>query len=204
MQSEENEWVAINGKLLDDAVRANVWGKPLYAQIAVSFDAISSEAAQIALANRLRRDGILAVLADVRPAHCAGVRRGTRSGPCASRSCSDSGAKSVIARAGSLRHFFLAFGVAGIEYGLGHGRNTSSPTITSGVRAGLDERRRGSSSRACSRLCPLGRPSLALEAGFLPESECRCPSCVASESIAERVATRRHTTLMRRYSIALA
>lgn len=187
MQSEESEWVAINGKLIDDAVRANVWGKPLYAQVAISFDAISSEAAQIALANRLRREGIVANWLMFDPLSAQATAEELVWALRFALLLQDSGAKSVIARAGSLRHFFLAFGVAGVEYGLG--RRTQYKL------ADYYQRGPGGPGRAPTwfefpsllAAMPADQARLALEAGFLPESDCRCRSCAASESAAERV-----------------
>jgi hypothetical protein len=97
----------------------------------------------------------------------------------------ETGARSVVGRAGILRHLFLAFGVGGVEVGLGR---------LNGFRFSDWEQEGGpgytppyfefpSLVSALSR--DLARA--VLESGVLPETDCPCRACQEAATVDERL-----------------
>lgn len=97
----------------------------------------------------------------------------------------EAGAPVILGRAGMLRHLFLAFGLRGIEFGLGRLLRFSIPDYKSKGGAG------GPARFELPSLLAAAPPQLAfaaLAAGILPESDCACASCNCGASPAEQIA----------------
>jgi hypothetical protein len=95
------------------------------------------------------------------------------------------GAPVILGRAGTLRHLFLAFGVRGVEFGLGRLLRFSIPDYEkSGGRGGPA---RFELPSLLGALAPELAIS-ALSAEVLPETDCSCPACRDSPSPADKVA----------------
>jgi hypothetical protein len=192
IRSADDRAIATNAKLLDYALaEEGVFRKPIAAQVPVSLEVICTVDAQTELANRLRRgepDEHWLMLDPLGPPGQVGeaffaLRFALL--------LQETGRPSIVARAGYLRHLLLAFGVAGVEVGLGR---------LDGVRF-ADYQRDGGPGYIPPRfefprlLCALPRDRAAaiLEAGVLPESDCPCRSCQEATSVAEKLeATAEH------------
>jgi hypothetical protein len=176
----DDPWLKRNAVLLDHSLRARDAHGPqrrLFAPIAAAFEPLTSETALLSLANRLSRgrpDGYWLLLDGVAPpgtvAHLIFSLRLAR------LLQEQLGAPVVIGRAGSLRHVFLACGVAGAEVGLGRlvGFRRSDFIGSQGGRGYAPAQ-----WEAPSLLCSLSREKAraVLDSGEVPESTCPCRTC---------------------------
>lgn len=188
----DDPWLRRNGKLLDDSLRARDAfddSKPLFALMAASLDALCSETALLQFANRMRRgrpDGFWLMLDPLAPPGSeAQVVFALR----LALLMQDLGAPAVLARVGTLRHFFLACGVGGVEVGLGRYDGFRLSDWRSASRQGGPGRlppRFEVPSLLCALPPDKARP--LLESGLLPESDCACNACLIGNSVEERLA----------------
>ena len=186
MRSADDRIIATNAKLLDFAVaEGSVFRKKIIAQLPLALDAISTTEAQTELVNRLRRgdpDEYWLMLNPLRPSSDVGeLATALRF----ALLLQETGARSVVARAGVLRHLFFAFGVGGAEIGLGR---------LNGFRFSDWEQEGGPGYTPPqfefpSLLSALSRDEArtVLNSGLLPESECPCRACREASSIDERL-----------------
>lgn len=176
----DDPWLKRDAALLGDSLNARDAHGPqrrLFAPIAAAFEPLTSETALLALANRLSRghpDGYWLLLDGVAPpgtvAHLIFSLRLAR------LLQEQLGVPVIIGRAGSLRHIFLACGVAGVEVGLGR--------LVGFRRSDFIGRQGGGGYApaqwdAPSLLCWLSRDKAraVLESGEVPESTCSCRTC---------------------------
>jgi serine/threonine protein kinase len=176
----DDPWLKRDAALLGDSLSARDAHGPhrrLFAPIAAAFEPLTSETALLALANRLSRgrpDGYWLLLDGVAPpgtvAHLIFSLRLAR------LLQEQLGVPVVFGRAGSLRHLFLACGIAGVEVGLGR--------LVGFRRADFVGRQGGRGYAPAqwdtpSLLCSLSRDKAraVLESGEIPESTCSCSTC---------------------------
>jgi serine/threonine protein kinase len=186
MRSADDRVVATNAKLLDFAMTEGlVFGKKIVAQVPLALDAIATATAQTELVNRLRRgdpDEYWLMLNPLRPSSDIGeLATALRF----ALLLQETGARSIVARAGILRHLFFAFGVGGVEIGLGR---------LNGFRFSDWEQEGGPGYTPPyvefpSLLSALSRDQAraVLESGLLPETDCPCRACLDASSIEERL-----------------
>src|SRR5262249_9679792 len=98
----------------------------------------------------------------------------------------ETGVRGILGRAGILRHLFLAFGVGGIEVGLGR---------LNGFRFSDWEHEGGPGYTppqfefpTLLSALPREQARAVLSSGVMPESECPCRACAEATSIDERLA----------------
>jgi eukaryotic-like serine/threonine-protein kinase len=186
MRAADDRLVAVNAKLIDFALAETaVFGKKMIAQVPLALEAITTAEARTDLVNRLRRgdpDEYWVMLSPLRPSSDIGE---VSTALQFALLLQETGARSIVARAGILRHLFLAFGVGGVELGLGR---------LNGFRFSDWEQEGGpgytppyfefpSLVSALSREQTRG----VLEAGVLPETECPCRACQQASSVEERL-----------------
>ena len=189
IRSVDDPWLARSAKLLEESVRRRdltAAEVPLYAPLVITIDAFATEEAQSRLVNKLSRanvDGYVLMFdqltAESPPALLVAAIR-------VALVLQQSGRPVVIHRAGTLRHLFLAFGIAGVELGLGRfaGFRLSDfdarhPIQTFGPRFEFPSLLASFTPEQTERL---------LVAAVVPESGCKCPSCIKTKSVAEQLA----------------
>jgi hypothetical protein len=189
IRSIDDPWLVRTAKLLEESVRrrdVSAPDTPLFAPLPLAIEAFITEEAQSRLVNKLSRanvDGYVLMFDQLEEASppaliVAAVRLALL--------LQQTGRPVVVARAGSLRHVFLAFGIAGVELGLGR---------YAGFRLSDFQARRpfGASKPRFefSSLLMTATPELAskiLNAGVLPETNCACPGCGRASDAATRIA----------------
>lgn len=194
----DDPWLRNNARLLDDSLLARDAidaEKPLIALVAGALEPLCREEALLSLVNRLRRgrpDAFWLMLDSVKaPATEAELIFALR----LALLLQDLGVPAIIARAGTLRHFFLACGVAGVEAGLGR---------LNGFRMS-DYKGRGPGHvppqfefPSLLMALPREQAEVVLESGLVPESSCSCSGC-NGRSVEERLeATTEHNAAMLR------
>jgi serine/threonine protein kinase len=194
----EDPWLRRNAKLLDDSLMARDAidaEKPLIALIAGALEPLCREDALLSLVNRLRRgrpDAFWLMLDSVR---APGTEVELIFTLRLALLLQDLGVPAIVARAGALRHFFLACGVAGVETGLGR---------SNGFRIS-DFKGRGPGYTppqfefpSLLMTLPQEKARSVLESDLVPESSCSCSAC-NGRSVAERLeATPEHNAAMLR------
>ncbi len=192
IRTADDAWIAANATLLDCAVAERaVFRKPIVGQIAVSLEAICSPDAQTELVNRLRRcepdEWWLALDPLSPPGNLDELYWAMRF----ALLVQETGPDVIVARPSYLRHLLLAFGIAGIEVGLGR---------LAGLRFSDFQRDGGPGYippqfEFPSLLCALKRDEARtlLSSGKVPEAECECRSCREAKTIEQRLeATAEH------------
>jgi hypothetical protein len=96
----------------------------------------------------------------------------------------ETGAPVILSRPGLLRHLFLAFGVRGIEFGLGRLSRFAIPDYSGKARGATETRFEFPS--LLGALAPAEAMGV-LGSGLLPETDCSCAACEQAGSLAERV-----------------
>jgi serine/threonine protein kinase len=187
IRSDDDKTIALNAKLIDYAVteRSTFANKPIAAQVPVSLELICTTDARTELANRLRRgepDEYWLLLSPLTSQSDVGALSAALR---FALLLQETGARSVLARAGDLRRLFLAFGVGGAEVGLGRlvGFRFSDWEHTGGP--GYIPPRFEFPSLLCALPRDLARAVLA--SGLLPESDCPCRSCQEAGSLEVRL-----------------
>lgn len=204
----DDKWLVRNAKLLDlSLAHASAYGKPLVATLEVPLEALSTPEAQIRLANRFARGRPSSFLVnfdclspDALPTQLFWALR-------LMLLLQDSGAPALLGRAGASRHFFLPFGVGGIEDGLGR---------YTGFRLGDFNGSRKPFGAHAPRFefpslltaLPPEKAAAVLESGVVPEAQCDCRACARASSSREQV-THTHAYLhnaemLKRDAVALA
>ena len=192
IRTADDPWIAANATLLDCAVaERGVFHKPIVGQIPVSLEAICSPDAQTELVNRLRRcepdEWWLGLDPLSPPGNIDELYWAMRF----ALLVQETGPDVIVARPSYLRHLLLAFGVAGIEVGLGR---------LAGLRFSDFQRDGGPGYippqfEFPSLLCALKREEARtlLASGKVPEAECECRSCGEAKTIEQRLeATAEH------------
>lgn len=188
IRSVDDPWLARTAKLLEESVRHRdvaAHDLPLFAPLPVAIDGFLTEEAQSRLVNKLSRANVNGYvlmfdqLTDASPPALivAAIRLALV--------LQQSGRPVVVARAGTLRHIFLAFGIAGVEVGLGR---------HAGFRlSDFDARRPFGHTPPRFELPSLlmsAAPEQAariLDANVIPETNCNCAGCGPATDTASRV-----------------
>lgn len=186
IRTADDPWIAANATLLDCAVaEREVFHKPIVGQIPVSLEAICSPDAQTELVNRLRRcepdEWWLAIDPLSPPGNIDELYWAMRF----ALLVQETGPDVIVARPSYLRHILLAFGIAGIEVGLGR---------LAGLRFSDFQRDGGPGYippqfEFPSLLCALRRDEarMLLASGNVPEVECECRSCREATTVEQRI-----------------
>jgi hypothetical protein len=184
----DDPWLPRTAKLLEESVRRRDLTAPevpLFAPLAISIDGFTSEEAQSRFVNKLSRanvDGYSLMFdqltEEAPPALLVAAIR-------LALILQQSGRPTIVHRAGALRHLFLAFGIAGVELGLGRFQ---------GFRlADYDVRRPFGKSAPRFDLPSLlttftqERAAAILSAAVVPETSCDCTSCGRAGSVDEQL-----------------
>jgi hypothetical protein len=185
-------WIVANATLVDRAVaERDVFRKPIIAPIPVSLEAICTVDGQTDLVNRLRRGEPDQWWLMLDPLSPPGTLDELYFAIRFALLVQETGIDTIIARAGYLRYLFLAFGIAGVELGLGR---------LAGVRFSDFQRNGGPGYippqfEFPSLLCALGREDarMLLAEGAVPEADCSCPACRTAGTVEQRLeATAEH------------
>lgn len=194
----DDPWLRRNTKLLDDSLAARnalAPERPLVALVAGSLTPLCSEEALISLVNRLRRgrpDAFWLMLDSIQPPGTEAELVFTLR---LALLLQDLGVPAVLARAGTLRHFFLACGVGGVEVGLGR--------LTRFAMSDLQSRGAGHKPPlfefpSLLHALPPEKAAAVLSSGEVAESDCSCAACVG-RSVEQRIAaTAEHNVAMLR------
>jgi serine/threonine protein kinase len=189
VRSIDDKWLPRSAKLLEESIRHRDHRNsdlPVFAQLVLSMDGFCSAEAQARLANQLSRadvDGYFLLLdqlvAESPPGLLVAAIR-------LALVLQQSGRPVVLGRADILGYLFLAFGVAGVERGLGRAH---------GFRLSDFERRKPIAMRPprfeIPSLLASFTPEQAqriLSSGLVPESNCPCSACASATSIQQRLA----------------
>ena len=188
VRSVDDKWLPRSAKLLEESVRHRDYRNselPLFAQLVLSLDGFCSAEAQARLANQLSRadvDGYFLLLdqlaAESPPGLLVAAIR-------LALVLQQSGRPVVLGRADILGYLFLAFGVAGIERGLGRAH---------GFRLSDFEKRTPIAMRPPRFEIPSLLASFTPEqaqqilgSGLVPESNCPCAACATATSMSQRL-----------------
>ena len=187
--SLEDPWLRRASRLLDASLSAAAaFDKPLYALIVASTDFLCTEDAVVRLANRMRRgnpDGYWLMLDSLGP---PGGETQMISALRLALLLQDTGPPVVLSRVGTLRHFFLACGVAGVDIGLGRNEGFRLSDWRNLPRQG-GPARSAARFEFPSMLCSFPRDTATalLNSGFVEESECACNACLIGATPEERL-----------------
>lgn len=186
VRSATDPWLTVTREMirLGLAQRDTLGPRPLIAPVALDLSAFCELQAQRDLVRQLTRDrpdGYLVMLSglheDSSPERLVAAIR-------LLLLLQEAGSPVILSRPGALRHLLLAFGVRGIEFGLGRLLRFSIPDYNTKGGPGAAAR-----FELPSLLAALP-PSVALRAlstDGLPESECDCPACRACSGRAEAI-----------------
>ncbi|MDQ3671464.1 MAG: serine/threonine protein kinase [Actinomycetota bacterium] len=188
VRSIDDKWLPRSAKLLEESVRHRDYRNselPLFAQLVLSLDGFCSAEAQARLANQLSRadvDGYFLLLDQLAPESAPGLLVAAIR---LALVLQQTGRPVVLGRADVLGYLFLAFGIAGIERGLGRAL---------GFRLADFEKRTPIAMRPprfeIPSLLASFTPEQAegiLTSGLVPESSCPCPACKSATSIRQRL-----------------
>lgn len=178
IRSVDDPWLARTAKLLEESVRrrdVSALDVPLFAPLPLVIDGFMTEEAQSRLVNKLSRanvDGYVLMFDELTEASppaliIAAIRLALV--------LQQSGRPTVIARAGALRHIFLAFGIAGVEVGLGRHAGFRLSDFDARRPFGHQPPRFEFPSLLMS--ATQEQASRILNANVVPESSCTCPGC---------------------------
>jgi eukaryotic-like serine/threonine-protein kinase len=188
VRSVDDRWLPRSAKLLEESVRHRDYRNselPLFAQLVLSLDGFCSAEAQARLANQISRadvDGYFLLLdqlaAESPPGLLVAAIR-------LALVLQQTGRPAVLGRADILSYLFLAFGIAGVERGLGraHGFRLSdfekrAPIATRPPRFEIPSLLASFTPEHAARI---------LKSGRVPESSCRCSACTSATSISQRL-----------------
>jgi hypothetical protein len=189
----EDPWLPVNRRLLrHGTAAAAAWGAPLIAELPLRMGGFDDPRAQAALVNALskgkRKPLAWLLMAD-------GISDSSSSSRIVSAlrlalMMEAKGMRVILARAGDLRRLFLAFGIAGVEFGLGRLLRFAVPDFTTKKRGPGPIR--GPRIELPSLCCSLSyeRSGLLVAQELVAEIDCGCPAClrVALGSSQERAA----------------
>jgi len=184
----DDKWLVRNAKLLElSLAHAAAYGKPLFAVLDLPLEALSTPEAQIRLANRLARGRPSAFLVnfdrlelDSPPTQLFWAIR-------LMLLLQDSGAPTLLGRAGSLRYLFPAFGVAGIEDGLGRYSGFRLSDFN-GDRRPFGAHPPRFEFPSLLESLPPDKALAALNSGLVPEADCDCRACGRAASPRDQLA----------------
>lgn len=202
----DDRWLVRNAKLLQlSLAHAEALGKPLFATLELPLEPLTNPEAQIRLVNRVARGRPAGYLVnfDQLDASCSADRQFW-----ALRLLlllQDAGAPAVLGRAGTLRYYFCAFGVGGIEDGLGRLAGFRLSDYTGERRPFGGQPRRFEVPSLLSSFTPEQAGRL-LASGVIPEARCQCRSCAASSSVETRLAgaALHNVEMLKQEAVALA
>jgi hypothetical protein len=187
MRGPDDPWLAVNQELLTRSpAERDRWGQlPLIAPVIASIGGFSSPEAQATLvrtltgsrpeAHLIMLDGLEVTSSAAR--QLAAIRL--------SLLFQEVSAPALLGRCGGLRYPFLAFGLAGIEVGLGRFLRFSLSDYTGKGGRGAIPPRFEFPSLLCA--LPSERAVAVLAAEVVPESECDCPACAGHAPAETRV-----------------
>jgi hypothetical protein len=187
-RSPEDPWLEITAEMVRVglAQRDTLGARPLIATVPLDlsgFLGLDSQRELVRMLGMHRPDAYLLMLSglhqDSSPERLVAALR-------LSLLLQEGGAPVILGRAGMLRHLFLAFGVRGIEFGLGRLLRFAIPDYTSSGRRGGGVARFELPSLLSALVPEIAVAALA--ADLLPESDCSCPACSKSTSYAAAVA----------------
>lgn len=188
IRGADDKWLPRSAKLLEESVRRRDYRNaelPLFAQLVLSLDGFCSAETQARLVNQLSRadvDGYFLLvdqlIAESPPGLLVAAIR-------LALVLQQTGRPVVLGRADILGYLFLAFGIAGIERGLGraHGFRLSdfdkrTPIATRPPRFEIPSLLASFTPEQTERI---------LASGLVPESNCTCNGCANTTSITQRL-----------------
>jgi len=184
----DDKWLVRNAKLLDQSLaHADAYGKPLFATLELPLEALSTPDAQIRLANRLSRGRPAALLVNFDRLELLAAPTQLFWGLRLMLLLQDGGAPALLGRAGALRYFFTAFGVAGIEDGLGRYTGFRLSDFN-GDRRPFGKHSPRFEFPSLLEALPPDKALAVLSAGLIPEAACDCRACARAGSPQEQVA----------------
>jgi serine/threonine-protein kinase len=188
--SSGDPWLSVCVRLLEESLAAR--GRephPVFAPVITTLEAIGSTADQIAIANRIGRpdvDGYVVALDWLSAASGPGeIVMALRF----MLLLQERGRPVVAARPGALRSLLWAFGVAGVEIGLGRYERFRLSDFKQRSGAGPQPPRFELPSLLCS--LPAALAQRVIEQGLVPEAACSCVSCRRAGTPVSRVAAAR-------------
>jgi hypothetical protein len=183
----EDPWLAVNRRLLRiGAGAAGAWAAPLIGVLPIRMGGFDDPARQAILARALtnRPPTAWLLMAD-------GLSESSSTARIVSALrlallLQATGTPVILGRCGDLRRLFLAFGVAGVEFGLGRMLRFAIPDFTKASRGpGPVHGPRIELPSLCCSL-PYERAGLLLGQELIAESECACAACMRGISPAAR------------------
>lgn len=180
LDDPNDPWLAVNRRLLrHGTAAAAAWGAPLIAELPLRMAGFDDPRSQSALVRTLskgkRRPAAWLLMAD-------GLSDSSSSGRIVAAlrlalMMEASGMRVILARAGDLRRLFLAFGLSGIEFGLGRFLRFAVPDFTTKERGPGPVW--GPRIELPSLCCSLSyeRSGLLIAQELVAEIDCDCPAC---------------------------
>jgi predicted Ser/Thr protein kinase len=202
----DDKWLVRNAKLLDQSLaHAAALGKPLFATLELPVSAVSTPDAQIRLANRMSRGNPNALLVNFDNLDISADAQQLFWSLRLMLLLQDSGTPVLVGRAGPLRYFFPAFGVAGIEDGLGRYTGFRLSDFN-GNRKPFGKHPPRFEFPSLLEALPPDKAIVVLASGSVPEASCDCRSCKAASSVEEQVAGAylHNSEMLKREAAALA
>jgi hypothetical protein len=184
----DDKWLVRNAKLLDQSLaHAEALGKPLFATLELPVSVVSTPDAQIRLANRMARGNPNAMLVNFDNLDMSADAQQLFWSLRLMLLLQDSGTPVLLGRAGPLRYFYPAFGVAGVEDGLGR-RVGFRLSDFNGSRKPIGTHPPQFEFPSLLVALPADKAVAVLASGIVPEASCACRSCSAASSPEEQVA----------------
>jgi hypothetical protein len=179
--------------------------KPLFATLELPVGAVSTPEAQIRLANRMSRGNPNALLVNFDNLDMSADAQQLFWSLRLMLLLQESGTPVMLGRAGPLRYFFPAFGVAGIEDGLGR-RVGFRLSDYNGNRKPIGTHPPQFEFPSLLAALPPDKAIAVLASGIVPESSCDCRSCSTASSVEEQVAGAylHNAEMLKREAAALA
>ena len=189
IRSIDDPWLVRTAKLLEESVRrrdVTAPDMPLFAPLPLAVEGFITEEAQSRLVNKLSRanvDGYVLMFDQLEEASppaliVAAIRLALL--------LQQIGRPVIVARAGSLRYVFLAFGIAGVELGLGRYAGFRLSDFQTRRPFGASKPRFEFPSLLMSATAEVA--TKILDADVVPETRCKCGGCGSVVDTAARVA----------------
>jgi eukaryotic-like serine/threonine-protein kinase len=202
----DDKWLVRDAKLLElSLAHASAYGKPLIATLELPLEALSTPEAQIRLANRLARGQPSALLVNFDRLEIGSTPPQLFWAIRLMLLLQDGGAPALLGRAGPLRHLFPAFGIAGIEDGLGRYGGFRLSDF-SGDRRPFGKHPPRFEFPSLLESLPVDKALAVLSSGLVPEADCDCRACSRAGSRCDQLATTylHNAEMLKREAHALA
>jgi hypothetical protein len=187
--SMSDAWMGVNQRLLRiEADAAATFGAPFVGVVTVGLAGFETVEAQRLLVRSLaaRRPAVWLLMLDGLSEDSGATR--IVAALRLALLLQETGVPVILARAGDLRELFLAFGVAGVEFGLGRLLRFAVPDFTKSKGGpGPTPGPRFEMPSLCSSVNETATQRM-LARELVAESACECPPCAGAASVAERVA----------------